>query len=340
MAHARDLVCVLVLGCGWTGAATATEYPPNNDGILRINYCGTFSRQWFLDYRDPQFGDTLTDQLVRAADAKCRDLELLSVFSFPPGHAYAGADGFGLFSDGHNHNDPYSTGSFDGYCDDPPHLLYTLTHVRFACIESVEGTLATVAESVSCPPFSDAVPGGNSSLPATPGDLDFILQTSSAFAKIPHAGGPVTSGGVLSVAAVSFLDLGNKTPGDPGIFSFELAAEKAEVALHQDPWNTQYLQLAATALLRTAQRNGEGVFGETAEQAEKRWLIAESVTAGSAAYDLACLAALRNDPRSARRWYDLATSTGNLPPVAHILADEDLINVRNQPWFPRRTSAR
>jgi hypothetical protein len=68
-------------------------------------------------------------------------------------------------------------------------------------------------------------------------------------------------------------------------------------------------------------------------QAGEKLLAAEQLRAGAAAYNLACVAALRGDRENCRQWLERSRAAGKLPPRQHLMADSDLASVRNDPWF-------
>jgi len=68
-------------------------------------------------------------------------------------------------------------------------------------------------------------------------------------------------------------------------------------------------------------------------EAEKRLSRAELLAPSSAAYNLACLAAIRGLLDEARSWLSKAREGGKLPPPTHLQQDTDLDNVRDTTWF-------
>lgn len=58
-----------------------------------------------------------------------------------------------------------------------------------------------------------------------------------------------------------------------------------------------------------------------------------SIQKGSAAYNLACVYALRNDQEACQKALEQARSFGSLPDEADILQDVDLESVKNEQWF-------
>lgn len=74
-------------------------------------------------------------------------------------------------------------------------------------------------------------------------------------------------------------------------------------------------------------------------QAEEKLLAAEHLVAGSGAYDLACIAALCGQPNQCLQWLQGSLAAGRLPSRQHLVSDEDLNSVRDEPWFAELLSA-
>jgi hypothetical protein len=68
-------------------------------------------------------------------------------------------------------------------------------------------------------------------------------------------------------------------------------------------------------------------------QAEEKLLAAERLSPGLAAYNLACLAARRNQPDACREWLEKSRQAGKLPSPSHLRTDPDLQSMRTHPWF-------
>lgn len=60
---------------------------------------------------------------------------------------------------------------------------------------------------------------------------------------------------------------------------------------------------------------------------------ANAIQAGSAAYNMACIYALRGDKEACLNALEIANGKGILPIVADILNDPDLAGIKGQPWF-------
>jgi hypothetical protein len=68
-------------------------------------------------------------------------------------------------------------------------------------------------------------------------------------------------------------------------------------------------------------------------QAEEKLLAAEELATGSGAYNLACVASLRGQPEECRQWLQRSLAAGKLPSRQHLVSDDDLKSVRDEPWF-------
>ena len=111
------------------------------------------------------------------------------------------------------------------------------------------------------------------------------------------------------------------------------AGEKYAAALEIKPDAHEALNNWGNALLvQSACKTGdeaERLWGE----AEKRLLEADKIAAGSSAYGLACVAALRGDVNACRKWLEAAIKHDSLPSRAHLESDSDLNSVRDEAWF-------
>ena len=114
---------------------------------------------------------------------------------------------------------------------------------------------------------------------------------------------------------------------------FVQAGEKYAAALEIKPDAHEALNNWGNALLvQSACKTGdeaERLWGE----AEKRLLEADKIAAGSSAYGLACVAALRGDANACRKWLEAAIKHDSLPSRAHLESDSDLNSVRDEAWF-------
>lgn len=90
---------------------------------------------------------------------------------------------------------------------------------------------------------------------------------------------------------------------------------------------------AGVACMDLARARGVPYSDELYEMAKRQFEKANSIQAGVAAFNLACVHGVRNDNDACLEALKLAKEKGNLPDDAEILADPDLVNVIDQQWF-------
>lgn len=90
---------------------------------------------------------------------------------------------------------------------------------------------------------------------------------------------------------------------------------------------------AGVACMDLARARGVPYSDELYEMAKKQFEKANSIQAGVAAFNLACVHGVRSDHDACLEALKIAKEKGNLPDDAEILADPDLANVIDQPWF-------
>ncbi|MEE2959593.1 MAG: hypothetical protein VYA34_02530 [Myxococcota bacterium] len=350
MRHFKTKTVIVLALSIFSATASAMDNNPT-PAVLRVNHCGTFDRQFFLDNRNPQWGDTMTIQLWRAANAKCEELEAIGTLSYNhPTTAYSAGRALGVFSDGMNHNDPFNSGSFDGY-DNSGNLLYSLTGANFACIERVEGSVSTVAPSIQCPPFSGDTPGGTGSTGGGTGNggggftgnhfnlaeyeqaVNFLIQGAGGNTGPVKPSGYQVAVGHILLQLSSYFNL----TGDPESEERSLLASASHfnTAITSDPENLEALKFSATALVALTRFENEDVRYTHFQEAEKRLLLVEERVRGMGAYNLACIMALQGKTRSARRWLEYAKRHGGLPTEDILKRDGDLDSLRSYRWFHR-----
>ncbi len=78
---------------------------------------------------------------------------------------------------------------------------------------------------------------------------------------------------------------------------------------------------------------GRSIEKNSLAEAERLLTRAESLKKGVAAYNLACLAALRGQKDEARRWLEASLAAGNLPDRGHLETDKDMDPIRGEAWF-------
>lgn len=100
--------------------------------------------------------------------------------------------------------------------------------------------------------------------------------------------------------------------------------------------NSQYLGAAidgGVALMELARispvEGRAGLYGLAEDFFEK----AGKIQKGSAAYNLACIYALRGEEQTCQKALEQAKEFGSLPDVANILEDADMDNVKQVQWF-------
>ena len=69
--------------------------------------------------------------------------------------------------------------------------------------------------------------------------------------------------------------------------------------------------------------------------AKEKLGLAEQVKPGSAAYNLACLNAVKGDVEACRHWLEKSSQLGTLPGRETLLNDPDLQSVREHDWFKK-----
>ena len=89
---------------------------------------------------------------------------------------------------------------------------------------------------------------------------------------------------------------------------------------------------AASLMLRATERSAE----DSSRLLERAWhmcIAAESTRPGSAAYNLACISALRGRNDDCKHWLQTSQDYKLLPPREHLLRDKDLQGIHRSIWF-------
>jgi tetratricopeptide (TPR) repeat protein len=107
-------------------------------------------------------------------------------------------------------------------------------------------------------------------------------------------------------------------------FSFCLTIEQAYLAAALDG-GFAYMELARIKRVKP----DDSLY----EMAKSYFEKANSIQAGAASYNLACIYALRNEKEACHNALEVSKNKGYLPIAADILADPDLESIRNHDWF-------
>ncbi len=90
---------------------------------------------------------------------------------------------------------------------------------------------------------------------------------------------------------------------------------------------------AGVACMDLARARGVPPSDELYEMAKKQFEKANSIQAGVAAFNLACVHGIRTDHEACLEALKIAKEKGNLPDDAEIVADPDLAGIIEQQWF-------
>ena len=131
----------------------------------------------------------------------------------------------------------------------------------------------------------------------------------------------------------ALLDQAKTKSGSEADDLFRLAGEKYEAALKIKPDKHEALNNWGNALLEQARTKRGSEADRLFGLAEQRLLSAEATHQGSAAYNLACVKALRGISAKCRQWLETAYRLDALPGYEHLIKDKDLDSVRDQAWF-------
>lgn len=123
-----------------------------------------------------------------------------------------------------------------------------------------------------------------------------------------------------------------KTPPE-SINIFRNAIAKFSFCMTIDPNYLAAAIDAGVACMDLARARGVPTTDELYEMAKKQFEKANSIQAGVAAFNLACVHGLRGDNDACLEALNIAKEKASLPDDADILADPDLAGVINQQWF-------
>jgi hypothetical protein len=112
--------------------------------------------------------------------------------------------------------------------------------------------------------------------------------------------------------------------------AFTLVADSAKSTKNE---KTRALNNWGNALFEQAKRKTGAEADRLFAAAIEKLLRSESLVPGKAAYNLACLTALKGQPDECRKWLSKSLEHGTLPSKQHLLNDSDLESVRSMAWF-------
>jgi tetratricopeptide (TPR) repeat protein len=121
--------------------------------------------------------------------------------------------------------------------------------------------------------------------------------------------------------------------GEEAIKLYEESIAKFSFCMLIDP---NYLGAAidcGVAYMDLARIKGVDVNDELYEMARNHFEKANSIQAGTASYNLACIYGLRGDSEACLNALQNSRDKGSLPDAQDILNDPDLAGVKNQGWF-------
>ncbi len=121
--------------------------------------------------------------------------------------------------------------------------------------------------------------------------------------------------------------------GEQAVALYQDAVTKFSFCLTIDP---DYLGAAidgGVALMDLARLQRVSANDSLYLSAKRSFEKANKIQKGSASYNLACVHSLCHDEQACQEALQNAKENGSLPNVDDIIADPDLINVANKPWF-------
>jgi len=121
--------------------------------------------------------------------------------------------------------------------------------------------------------------------------------------------------------------------GDEAIKLYEECIAKFSFCMIIDP---NYMGAAidcGVAYMELARLKGAAPEDEIYESARTYFEKANSIQAGTASYNLACIYGLRGDSDACLKALENSKDKGSLPDAQDILSDPDMDSVKNQGWF-------
>ncbi|MEQ1544217.1 hypothetical protein [Methyloglobulus sp.] len=123
-----------------------------------------------------------------------------------------------------------------------------------------------------------------------------------------------------------------KTPSE-SINIYRNAIAKFSFCMTLDPNYLAAAMDAGVACMDLARARGVGSTDELYEMAKRQFEKANSIQAGVATFNLACVYGIHGDNENCLAALKIAKDKGSLPEDADILADPDLDSIKNQAWF-------
>ena len=130
-----------------------------------------------------------------------------------------------------------------------------------------------------------------------------------------------------------FVDQAKTKSGVEADGLFELAGAKYEAALAIKPDKHEALNNWGTTLDAWAKTKSGVEADQLLDLAREKLLAAEALLPGTAAYNLACLGSMNQDPVACRQWLEVSRERGMLPSAEFLRSDPDLTHVRDCEWF-------
>lgn len=134
--------------------------------------------------------------------------------------------------------------------------------------------------------------------------------------------------------AIALLRQGDRsTDGQTRFDQYGRALQSLHAYLQHTKPAVMPLTLSGYCLLEQAKLTGGEARTALLLEATQMFLQAESLSAGSGTYNLACCAALLGDEENCRKWLESALEAGVLPDYDHVAKDQDLTAVSHFDWF-------